>query len=172
MKLDYLELGTIVGVHGLQGELRVKPMCDSPAFFAQFATLYYDAHGQQPVRVMGVREHKQLALLKLEGITSAEQAHAFRSKVLYFKRDDAKLDDDQYFIAELVGCGVYDVADGTHYGEISDVTSPGRHDVWHIRMHNNKEVLIPVIDDVVKHVNIAAGRIEIAMLPGLIDANS
>ncbi|MCL2532258.1 MAG: ribosome maturation factor RimM [Oscillospiraceae bacterium] len=172
MKLDYLELGTIVGVHGLQGELRVKPMCDSPAFFQQFATLYYDAQGQKPVRVVGVREHKLLALLKLEGITTAEQAHALRSKVLYFKRSDAKLDDDQYFIAELVGCAVYDAANGTHYGEICDVTSPGRHDVWHIRMTDGRALLIPVIDDVVKHVDIAAGRVEITMLAGLMDANS
>jgi len=169
MTLEYLEIGTIVGVHGLQGELRVKPMCDSPAFFAQFTTLYYDAHGQQPVRVVGVREHKQLALLKLEGITTAEAAHSLRSKVLYFKRNDAELDDDQYFIAELLGCGVYDAADGTHYGEISDVTSPGRHDVWHIRMTDGRALLIPVIDDVVKHVDIAAGRVEIIMLAGLLD---
>lgn len=171
MKFDFLDLGTVVGVHGLQGELRVKPMCDTPAFFRQFTTLYYDAQGQKPVSVVGVREHKQLALLKLEDITTAEQAHALRGKLLYFKRSDAKLGDGQYFIAELVGCEVYDFADGLHYGEICDVTSPGRHDVWHIRMNNGKEVLIPVIDDVVKHVDIAAGRVEITMLAGLIDAN-
>ena len=39
---DYLEIGQIVGTHGVRGELRVQPWCDSPEFFKKFKTLYYD----------------------------------------------------------------------------------------------------------------------------------
>ena len=38
---DYLEIGQIVGTHGVRGELRVQPWCDSPEFFKKFKTLYY-----------------------------------------------------------------------------------------------------------------------------------
>lgn len=31
---QYLEIGKIVGTHGLKGELRVDPWCDSPQFYA------------------------------------------------------------------------------------------------------------------------------------------
>lgn len=44
---DYLEIGQIVGTHGVRGELRVQPWCDSPEFFKKFKTLYYDAHGEK-----------------------------------------------------------------------------------------------------------------------------
>ena len=169
MMAEFLEIGVIVGAHGLQGELRVNPSCDSPAFFKQFNVLYYDAQGQKPVRVVSVREHKNLALLFLEGISSVEAAQALRNRRLFFKRADAQLEEGQYFIAELVGCEVFDAEHGTLYGTLSDVSQPGAHDVWHIKMDNGREVLIPVIDDVVKKVDVQSRRIEIIMLDGLLD---
>ena len=36
MLKEYLELGQIVGTHGVRGELRVNPWCDSPEFIKQF----------------------------------------------------------------------------------------------------------------------------------------
>jgi len=166
---DFLEIGTIVGTHGLQGELRVNPSCDSPAFFRQFNVLYYDAQGQKSVRVVSMREHKNLALLCLEGIGSVEAATALKNKRLFFRRDDVKLEEGQYFIADLLGCEVFDAADGALYGKLNDVSQPGANDVWHIKMADNREVLIPVIDDVVKQVDVKAKRIEIIMLDGLLD---
>jgi len=167
---EFLEIGTIVGTHGIHGELRVNPACDSPEFFAGFDVLYYDALGQQPVRVLSARTNKNIALLRLEGVDSMETAQALRSKTLFFRRADARLEEGRYFIAELLGCGVFDAEEPRlRYGVISDVSQTGANDVWHIRMDGGGEVLIPVIDDVVKAVDIAAGRVEIAMLEGLLE---
>ena len=41
MRRQYLELGQIVGTHGVRGEMRVQPWCDGPGFFQQFHTLYF-----------------------------------------------------------------------------------------------------------------------------------
>ena len=170
MRLDYLEIGVIVGAHGLQGELRVNPSCDSAGFFRQFDTLYYDAQGQKPVRVVGLREHKRLVLLRLEGVETVEAAQLLRNRRLFFRRADAALEEGQYFIAELIGCAVYDANDPTLcYGELSDVSQPGANDVWHIKMSGGRELLIPVIDDVVKRVDIEQRRVEIVPLDGLLD---
>ena len=168
MLLDYLEIGVIVGAHGLQGELRVKPSCDSADFFRQFDTLYYDAAGTKPVRVAGLREHKNLALLRLEGVDTAEAAQRLRNRRLFFRRADARLEEGQYFIAELVGCEVFDATEpALCYGKLSEVSQPGANDVWHIATPEGREVLIPVIDDVVRQVDIANRRVEIVMLDGL-----
>ena len=170
MILDFLEIGTIVGAHGIHGELRVNPACDSPEFFAGFDTFYYDARGEKSVRVLGVRVHKSLALLRLEGVASIEAAQALGRKTLFFRRADARLEEGQFFIAELLGCEVFDAGDpALRYGVISDVSQTGANDVWHIRMDGGREILIPVIDDVVKAVDVEAGRIEITMLPGLME---
>jgi len=167
---DFLEIGTIVGTHGIRGELRVNPACDSPEFFAGFDVLYYDAQGSDPVRILGARTNKNIALLRLEGVDSIEAAQPLRGRTLFFRRADAQLEKGRYFIAELLGCEVYDVDDPTlRYGVIGDVSQTGANDVWHIRTDNGNEVLIPVIDAVVKSVDIEAGRVEVVMLEGLLE---
>ena len=168
MELEYLELGAIVGTHGLQGELRVHPACDSPAFACQFPLLFFDDAGCRPVRVTGARAHKNVVLLRLEGIASIETAQALKNQTLYFRRADARLEEGQYFIAELLGCAVFDELDpALCYGEICGVSKTGANDVWHIRTPEGSEVLIPVIPEVVGKVDVAAGRVAITPLPGL-----
>ena len=63
----YLEAGQIVGTHGVRGEVRVQPWCDSPQQFATFKKLYWDKDGKQAVKVKG-RPHKNIALALLEGV--------------------------------------------------------------------------------------------------------
>jgi hypothetical protein len=46
MKKKYLEVGKIVGTHGLKGEVRIEPWCDSPEFLARFRRLY-DKDGKE-----------------------------------------------------------------------------------------------------------------------------
>ena len=170
MRQDFLEIGTIVGTHGIHGELRVNPACDSPEFFAGFDVLYYDAQGRDSVRVLGARANKNIALLRLEGVASMEAAQALRNKTLFFRRADARLEEGRYFIAELLGCEVYDAeSPGVCYGVISDVSQTGANDVWHIQTPGGREILIPVIGDVVKNVDVGAGRVEVAMLEGLLE---
>ena len=36
MRRQYLELGQIVGTHGVRGEIRVQPWCEVPVFFSNF----------------------------------------------------------------------------------------------------------------------------------------
>ena len=43
MLKQYLEIGQIVSTHGVKGELRVNPWCDSPEFMKKFKTLYFDS---------------------------------------------------------------------------------------------------------------------------------
>ena len=101
---DYLEIGQIVGTHGVRGELRVQPWCDSPEFFKKFKTLYYDAHGEKSVGVVCARPHGNIALLRLDGCDTVEKAASLRGKVLYMRRSDAHLKKGDWFIAELIGC--------------------------------------------------------------------
>jgi len=165
---DFLELGVVVGTHGLRGELRVNPSCDSPDFCCQFGCLYLDDAGGNPVRVVASRPHRNLVLLRLEGVASVEQAQAMKSKKLFFRRADARLEEGQFFIADLLGCAVLDDQDeSVCYGELCDVSYTGANDVWHIRRPGGEETLIPVIDDVVKEVDVEARKIRIAPLEGL-----
>ena len=166
---EYLELGQIVGTHGVRGEIRLNPWCDSPDFVKQFKTLYFDVQGQKSVKVVSSRVHGNVALLKLEGVDSVESASALRNKILFMKRADANLRDGSYFIAELIDCRVIDADDeNLEYGILSDVSQTGANDVWHIKK-DGKEYLLPAIPQVVCDVDVKDGIIKIRPLKGIFD---
>ena len=115
---QFLEAGKIVGTHGLQGELRVDPWCDSAEFLAQFKTLYWDK-GAQKLEVSSSRVHKTQLLLKLKGIDTIEQGDTLRGKIIYISRDDVKLEQGRYFMQDLVGLEVFDADNCVYYGTLT-----------------------------------------------------
>ncbi|MBS5481427.1 MAG: 16S rRNA processing protein RimM [Clostridiales bacterium] len=166
-KKPFLEAGQIVGTHGVRGEVRVQSWCDSPEIFASLKTLYWDAAGTQPVRVKS-RVHKNLALAKLEGVDTVQDASVLRGRILYLNRRDLDL-GDRYFIQDLVGLSVVDADSGAVYGELTDVSNTGANDIYHMRTPDGREILIPVIPDIIRRVDIDGGRIAICPMKGLFD---
>ena len=162
-KKQYLEAGQIVGTHGVRGELRVQPWCDSPAQLAALAVLYLEG---KPVDVSS-RPHKNLVLMKMAGVDTVEAAAALRGKVLFLNRDDVDL-DGRHFIQDLIGLQVVDADDGTVYGELTDVSATGANDVYHV-LAAGREVLIPAIPDVVREIDVDGGAVRIRPLKGLFD---
>lgn len=166
---EFLEVGQIVGTHGVRGEMRVNPWADSPEFLKQFKTLYYDNKGAKSVKVISARPHGNVVILKAEGIETVEAASALKNRVLYMKRADAKIAEGSYFIEELIGCKVYDADDeNVCYGTLSDVSETGANDVWHIEK-DGTEYLIPAIPDVVINADVANDKIIIRPLKGIFD---
>ena len=166
---EFLEVGQIVGTHGIRGEVRLNPWADSPEFLKQFKTLYYDKNGEKSVKVLAARPHGNIVILKLDGVDTVENASKLRNRVLYIRRADAKIADGSYFIEELIGCNVVDADDEcVSYGTLTDVSETGANDVWHIEK-GGKEYLIPAIPDVVINADVANNRVVIRPLKGIFD---
>lgn len=163
----YLEAGQIVGTHGVRGEVRVQPWCDSPEQFATFKKLYWDAAGKQPVKVKG-RPHKNIALVVLEGVSTVEQAQVLRDKMLYVDRRDLKLPKDRYLVQDLIGLRVVDADTGDTYGTLTDVSQTGANAVYHMKTDKG-EVLIPAIPDVVVKIDLKADVLYLRPMKGLLD---
>lgn len=166
MKKQFLEIGKIVGTHGLKGEVRIEPWCDSANFLCRFKRLYR-ADGTE-MKVLSAKVHKNIAVVLLEGITSVEQADLMRSKVVYINRDDARLPKGTYFIQDLIGLKVLDFDNGTEYGEITDVIKTGANDVYQVTK-DGRDYLLPVIPDVVKEKNVDGGFVKIVPMKGIFD---
>ena len=147
MLKQYIEVGKIVGTHGIKGEVRVEPWCDSPAFLSKFKTLYLN-EGKEEIKV-SCRPHKNIALVKIADVDTIENAELLRGKVLYINRKDVKLPKGKNFVQDLIGCKVVDVDKGAEYGEITDVIKTGANDVYSVKSPEGREYLIPVIDDIV-----------------------
>ena len=168
MKQQYIETGLITGTHGVRGELRVQPWCDSPEDLTVHKKLYLDVNGVNAIQIVNARAHKQMVILKVKGIDTVEQAEALRNKTVYLDRKNLKLAKGQYLIVDLIGCKVFDSATKEALGEISDVSQTGANDVWHIK-NEGKEYLIPAIPSVVDTVDVDKEEIFITPLKGIFD---
>ncbi len=166
---EYLEVGQIVGTHAIKGEVRINAWCDSPDFLKKFKRLYLDENGNDFVDITSCRVHGNVAIAKIKGIDSINEAITMKNKILFIRRKDASIPKGSYFIAELIDCTVIDAKDETKtYGIISDVSQTGANDVWHIK-DNDVEYLIPAIPDVIDEVDVEKGIIRINPLKGIFD---
>ncbi len=168
MKKEYLEIGKIVGTHGVCGMVRIQPWCDGIEFLKGIKKYFTDNSGNDALSCERIAENGNVFIAKFSSVDTIELAEQYRGKVLYVYRNDLKLEKGRYFIQDIIDCRVLDADNGTEYGVISDVSATGANDVWHIKK-GDKEYLIPVIPPVVKNVNIDNGVIEITPLEGIFD---
>lgn len=168
MKKQFLDSGKIVGTHGIKGEVRIEPWCDSPEFLCAFKKLYLDENGQTFIEVKS-RPHKNITLAKIKGVDTIEQAEKYRGKIVYINREDITLDEGVNFVQDLIGLEVKDAENGTVYGKITDVLRTGANDVYEITDSNNNKYLAPVIDEVVEEINVDGGFVLIRPMKGIFD---
>ena len=161
MKKQFLEVGKIVGTHGLKGEVRVEAWCDSADFLCRFKRLY-KKDGTE-MKVVSSKVHKNMGIILFDGVTSVEQADTMRGMVLYMNRDDARLPKGTDFVQDLIGLKVVDVDNGTEY-----VIKTGANDVYQVEK-DGREYFVPVIPDVVKEKDIDSGFVKIFAMKGIFE---
>lgn len=165
MLKQYLEIGRVTGTHGIKGELRVEPWCDSADFFCSFHTLYLKEGKEK--RAVSSRPHKHMAIMKMQGVDTVEQADLMRGTLLYMDRGDAPLEKDVYFIQDIIGLKVIDHDTKAEYGIITDVIKTGANDVYQLSDNKNNVFLIPVIDQVVIKTDVENGFVTIRPMKGM-----
>ncbi len=164
---NYLEIGKIVSIFGIKGEVKVQPWCDTPDFLCEFDRLFRKSG--DIVEIEHSRVQKNIVIMKIKGVDTVEDAQKMRNHVLYISRDDVELDEGCYFIQDLIGLTVENAETGEVYGEISDVSQTGANDVYHIKTADSKELLVPAIPEVVVETDLENGKMLIKPLDGLFD---
>ncbi len=165
---QYLEIGKLNNTHGVKGELKMQLWCDDINYLKQLDTLYLDENGLKSVKLLAVRPQKDIAIIKLDGIDTIEKAEMLKGRVLYCNRDDAQIDENANYIADIIGCYVVDVDTEEEYGKVVDVVNYGSCDIYDIESWG-KHTLIPAIPDVVKEINTEYQVIRIKKMKGLFD---
>lgn len=166
MKKEYLEAGKIVTTHGIRGEVKIMPYTDTPELLCEFDRLFI-GRDKSEVYIERIRPAKNMVIAKIEGIDTPEAAEKYRNKVLYMHRDDLELDEDTYFIQDLIGMEVRDADSGEVYGKLEDVMQTGANDVYVIK--GDREYLVPAIPDVIVSTDIDSDVMTIRPLDGLFD---
>ena len=165
MLKQYLEVGKVTNTHGVMGEVRVQPWADSPEFLCQFKTLYVDS-AYVPYKVERARPHKNMAIVKFEGVTDVPSALAMKNAVLYIDRKDAKLPEGSFFLADLYGLEVRDAETGSVLGKIADVLTLPASNVYVVR-GGEREWMIPAVPQFIAETNVEEGYLRVNLMEGL-----
>lgn len=163
MEKTYLEVGKIVNTHGVAGEVKVMPWSDSPEFLLDFKTLYLDG---QPVSVVSARVHKQAVLLMLEGVSDVNAAMRLKDKILYIRREDAKLPEGRHFLVDLYDLEVREAESGAVLGHIADIITPATQTIYVVR-GGEREYMIPAVDAFILETNVKEGYIIVRLIEGM-----
>lgn len=152
-----LAVGTIVGTHGLGGELRVHLTTDEPEHLATLDQLLV---GEQriPHTIETIRFHKGMALIQFEDVTDIDMAEALRGSVLRISGAEVRpLDENEYYLYQVVGLEARTEA-GDAMGMVTDVIETGANMVFVVTPPDGgKEELFPSIPEVVLDIRPAEG---------------
>jgi len=169
---DLLQIGRIVGTHGIKGEVSVYPLTDDPRRFSILKDCFLLTENNKTktaAKAVGARYSNSKVILKFDGIDDRDAALALKGRFIAVTRENAvKLAPGTYFICDLIGCMVTCEESG-ELGIISDVLQTGANDIYVVKRENNKDLLIPVIKDVIKDIDLQNRTIRVHLLDGLLD---
>lgn len=167
--MDFLEVGKIINTHGLRGEVKIVTWTDSPDVFEGLEFVVAKTRTEEiRLDIKNVKYQKNNIIAAFEQLTSIEEAEKLKNAVLSVPREElGELPEGVYYIADLIDCEVFD--EGGKIGDLSDVFSTGSNDVYDIKRDGKKNLLVPIIDGVLKSVDVENKKITIEIPKGLED---
>jgi 16S rRNA processing protein RimM len=166
-------LGTVVGTHGLRGDLKVRPLSeDSTALATAREVVLRCADGLlQNFRPLRASTHKGLWLLRLEGREDIGAAQQLVGCEVLMPYDDLpEPADDEFYWHQLQGLKVIDQRLG-ELGVLTDLLSTAAHDIYVVHGPFG-EVLIPVVAEFVLDIDPEAGLIRVDLPDDLVRLNN
>ncbi len=134
----------------------------------QPGTVIYLGERYKPHTIRSRRSHQALLLVAFEGYPDRTAVEVLRNQVVYLPADQApELPAGEFYRFELLNLNVFDEK-GQNLGVVEEVLETGANDVLLVRMANGTELLLPLIDEVVKKIEPDLGSIHIFLMPGLL----
>ncbi|HUO04379.1 MAG TPA: ribosome maturation factor RimM [Candidatus Binataceae bacterium] len=165
-----LRIGHVAGAHGLRGALRVHLDDRGSRSLEQVKRMFIEQGGAVREIAIAAATHLNATTMRvvIEGIADATAADALKGATVSIAADDLPARrPGEFYYYEAIGCEVL-LANGDRIGTIEDIFSNGAHEVLVVRS-NGREVLVPVIEDIVKAMDFDARRVTITPVPGLLD---
>jgi 16S rRNA processing protein RimM len=164
-------VGRVIRPQGVRGEVTVAVLTDVPGRFAPGTTLLMareEGGPAEPVEVVFERQHKTGVVVRFAGIEDRDRAEELRGRWLEVERSQVPpAPAGTYYHFELLGCRCFD--GGRELGEVVDLAEDGG-GLLLIVANGELRVPIPFVGSFLREVDVAAGRIDLDLPPGLIEA--
>ena len=157
----------IRGRPGIKGEVKFSPY--GPLDDIQWGVLHIACKGKphQVRKVLSFRVHKGVYLVILEGVPDRNAAEALAGcEASVPKSCLPEAGEGEFYYSDLVGMDVF-TEEGELVGRVDNVFSTGSNDVLETSGPLGN-VLIPAIESVVIRVDLAAKKITVRLMEGLL----
>lgn len=161
-------IGTVTQAHGVKGDLKVAPLTETPAYYEHSRIVILETgQGLRDFKVSGLRSAGKHWIMSLEGLNDRGGAEVYcGARVLLDDSLLRPLEPGEYFQHDLIGCEVENLA-GEPLGRVKGIMETGANDVLVV---GEGSLMVPMLTEVVKEVDVDGRRIRIAPLPGLLEA--
>lgn len=164
-----LTVATLTRVHGIRGELKLRCEPDILQFLRAAAeqalpvTLRLPESGDEyEVTLAGVRGHESAPIVAIDGVEDRAAAEEYRGALVRVARELLpEPEEDEYFLADLVGCVVCDSRSGQAIGTATRAESLPANVVVTITLDAGGTILAPLAGDAMPLVDVEARRIDV-----------
>lgn len=170
MPAEQVTIGKIVRPFGVRGEVKVRSLSDVPGRFDhldKISVVVSDGRAFEAT-VTHVRPAGPTYIMGLEGVTSPEEAGAFRGGLIQVPRTTIPASPEHtYYECDLIGMTV-ETETGEEVGVIESILDVPGNQVLTVRK-GTQEVLIPAARDLITRVDLARRRMTVLAIDGLIE---
>jgi 16S rRNA processing protein RimM len=167
--VSFVVVGEVLKARGVKGELLVRPLTSSMERFLSLRSVWLGTDGRENLLIESSRPSGELALVKIEGIDTREQAARLNGLALTIPRSEVPPHPNGgHYMFELFGMTVLRT-DGIEVGQVVDLMETGSNLVYVVKSSDGKETLVPATKDVVEKLDFEESVIVVRPIPGLFD---
>ena len=163
--MQRVKVGKITAPVGIRGEVRVFPYTDSASRFSDIRKVFIGENGDE-YTIERYHKDKDLVVIKFREVTDRNTSETLRDRYLYVNREDYVLDEDSYFVEDLLECRAVS-EDGEDIGRITDVIQNTVQDIYEITEENGKKILVPAVKEFIKAVDPERKTVTVHLIEGM-----
>lgn len=141
MKQDKILIGIVLRPQGIYGELKIKDLSDGYEQICDLETVYISGKAH---KVLNIRYSSNALFLTIEGVYDRNTAEMYRGAEIFADRNSLNIGEDEFLIAEVLGCDLY-LSSGKKLGEIFDIVSSNV-DIYSVKVEG-KVAKFPMLKD-------------------------
>lgn len=168
--MDWVPVGDITKTHGLKGEVKLRPMVIDPSLVQGAHRVRIVGDDAEPVEKVleKVRGQGGRWIVKFKDCKTIEEAQILVGRSLeIYSEDFQPLPEGEYYWFQIEGLQVFD-EEGRYYGTVNEIIVTGSNDVYVVQ-DGDKELLLPMIDSVVKSIDLKENKLIFHIIEGLLE---
>ena len=146
-----IEIGVVTNPQGIKGEVRVKLYSDN---YDIFNTLNQITLNSKVYDIERFQDRSSFAVLKLSGVTTANEAELLRQAKLFIKEAEVVLEENEVLVKDIIGYAVINEKN-VALGKLIDITTYGANEVYTVLLTSGKELMFPNARGIIIDINMA-----------------